>query len=271
MQIYVKSAGFSVNQDYAWVDQSGDRVDIDLSTLSYNVDGVTFVWKSINAKIFIFANSFIDNSRRDLYNRPLRNYMLLEGKIDETDFMYGCFEKMLLDQVGFASILNNSVCNVSGDSPTGFSVDFAKLNAYFEPQPHDNRETGRLERHLYEKDSDECRRKLLGELFEIKGSSVTLIVGGELSEQQLKELAPDRALLNRVSDIGIQAHPVSDNNKKNVWIKWMVCGLPVVTIAALLLSMTGKKKNQIKNGEIANEKQRYRNSTEKSGRSDKFL
>lgn len=242
MQIYVKSAGFSVNQDYSWVDQSGGRADIDLSTLSYNVEGVTFVWKSTDTKICIFANSFIVKNRTDLYNRPLRNYILLVGKIEEADFMYGCFEKMLLDQAGFAGMLSASVRNVNGDSPTGFSVDFARISAYFNLQLHDNRKIGRLERHLYEEDSEESRRKLLGELLGVRKSPVTLLVGGDLSGQRLKELAPDRALLNHVSDIGMQARPVSDNNKKAVWIKWMACGLPIVTIAALIFALTGKKK-----------------------------
>lgn len=241
MQIYVKSAGFSVNQDYSWVDQSGGRAKIDLSILAYNVDGVTFVWKSTSTKIYIFGNSFVDKSRTDLYNRPLRNYILLEGMPGEAELMYCCFEKMLLDQDGFTKMLSASVRNVGRDSETGFSVDFGKINDYFAQQMRADRQSFRLNRHLYETDSYGNRKKLLGELLEIKRSSVTMVVGGELSGRRLKELAPDRALLSHIGDIGSQGYPVSDNDKSTERIKWASSGLAVaaVGLAAVGLAAVG--------------------------------
>lgn len=234
MQIYVKSAGFSVNQDYSWVDQSGCRMSMDLSILANNVEGVTFVWKGTGTKIYIFGNSFVDKSRTDLCNRPLRNYILLEGRLDEADLMYCCFEKMLLDQDGFAKMLIASVHNVSGDSETGFSVDFGKITDYFATQMCTDRQSFRLNRHLYEIDSYGNRKRLLGELLEIKRSSVTMLVGGELSGRRLKELAPDRALLSNIDDIGNQGSLVPDNNKSSERIEK---ALPGLTAAAAVMGV----------------------------------
>lgn len=233
MQIYIKSAGFSVNQDYSWIDQSGESINVDLSILSYNVEGVKFVWRSTDTTIYIFANSFIDRSRVDLYNRPLRNYVLLEGHIEEANGMFACFEKMLLDQKNFEDMLNSSIRNESGDSKAGFSVDFQKISSYFNSYLSDNRTGCKLKRHLYENDSYEARQELLNELWNIKKKPITLLVGGELTNKRLQRLAPDRALLNHVSD---RSNQNSDKGKINVPVKAVaVMGIAVLTVSILAL------------------------------------
>lgn len=233
MRIYIKSAGFSVNQDYSWINQSGKSINIDLSVLSYNVDGVKYVWKSTDTAIYIFANAFIDRSRTDLYNRPLRNYVLLEGQMEEAALMFGCFEKMLLDQEKFEDMLNSSIRNESGDSKAGFSVDFQRISSYFSLHLSEHREVCKLKRHLYEKDSYEARQELLNELWGMRRKPVTLLIGGELSGRRLQILAPDRALLKYVSNGENQN---SDTGKSHMLVKAVAAlGAVMLTVSVLAL------------------------------------
>lgn len=233
MKIFIKSAGFSVNQDYSWINQSGESINIDLSVLSYNVDGVKYVWKSTDTAIYIFANAFIDRSRTDLYNRPLRNYVLLEGQIEEAVLMFGCFEKMLLDQEKFEDMLNSSIRNEGGDSKAGFSVDFQRISSYFSSHLSDRREACKLKRYLYENDSYEARQELLNELWGIKRKPVTLLIGGELSGRRLQILEPDRALLNYVSNGENQN---SDIGKNHMLVKAAAAlGAVMLTVSVLAL------------------------------------
>lgn len=252
MQIYVKSAGFSVNQDYSWTGRNGDRADMDASTLAYNVNGITFVWKNTGTKICIFGNSFTDRSRTDLYNRPLRNYILLVGESQEADFMYCCFEKMLLDQTGFINMLNASVRNADGSSGTGFSVDFERIDAYFARQTQGSREICRMERNLYEIDSDASRQKLLNELWGVKRAPLTLLVGGEPTGWQLQAVAPDRALLNYIDDVGAREQRTSDDPqsakrnkyKNDEYVQFAAAGFGVAVAVTLgLLWLIHKKKD----------------------------
>ena len=197
MQLFVKSAGASVSQDYTWVNEAGSKVDIDHNILSYNVSEIKFVWKSTDKGIFIFGNSFIDGSRRDLSNRPLRNYILLTGCHEEAEQMLTCFTNMILDQTGFESTLNSSVHNTNDKSDVGFTVDsnaiLAFLNAcspLFEMK--------QMKWNLCEKDSLEFRVDLLGEICwaSQKKRYFTALVGGTLSGERLKELMPFRAVLS---------------------------------------------------------------------------
>lgn len=251
MQVYVKSAGFSVNQDYSWMGQNGKRADMDAATLAYNVNGITFVWKSTDTKIYIFGNSFTDRCRTDLYNRPLRNYILLVGEIREADFMYCCFEKMLLDQTGFINMLNASVRNTDGSSETGFSVDFERIDVYFARQTQSGRELRRMERNLYEIDSNVGRQKLLNELWGVKGGPLTLLVGGELPGYRLKAVAPDRALLDYIDDVGAQQQRTSDNTKSaghnkyknDEFVQRAVVGCCVAAATAGLIWLITRKKD----------------------------
>lgn len=251
MQIYIKSAGFSVNQDYSWMGQNGDRADMDAATLAYNVNGITFVWKSTGTKIYIFGNSFTDRSRTDLYNRLLRNYILLVGEIREADFMYYCFEKMILDQTGFIDMLNASVRNTDGSSEAGFSVDFERMEAYFARETQGGRELHRMERNLYEIDSDAGRQRLLDELWGVKRDPLTLLVGGELPGWRLKAMAPDRALLDYIDDVGTQQQRTSDNPKSaeqykyknDEFVQRVVVGCCVAAATAGLIWLIVKKKD----------------------------
>lgn len=246
MQIYIKSAGFSVNQDYSWIDQSGKNVDIDLSILSYNVEGVKFVWKSTAETIYIFGNAFIDKSRTDLYNRPLRNYLLLEGQIDEAISMFECFEKMLLDQKNFEDLLNSNIRNEGGDSKAGFSADFQKISSYFDSHLSGVREEYKLKRHLYENDSYEAREGLLNELWSVRTKPVTLLVGGELSAGRMQAIAPDRALLNNFNDAEYRKYQGSASGdlpksvKKAVAVGIAVFAGTLIT-SVLVLALFGNK------------------------------
>lgn len=246
MQIYIKSAGFSVNQDYSWIDQSGKNVDIDLSILSYNVDGIKFVWKSTTEAIYIFGNAFTDKSRTDLYNRPLRNYILLEGRMDEAVFMSECFEKMLLDQKNFENLLNSSIRNEGGDSKAGFSADFQKISSYFDSHLSGSREACKLKRHLYENDSYEARQELLNELWGIRRKPVTLLVGGELSDSRIHAIAPDRALLNHFNSTSYRAYRGSESRNSHISVKkaatvGIAVGVAALTVSALALALSEKK------------------------------
>ncbi|MCM1234640.1 MAG: hypothetical protein NC489_31445 [Ruminococcus flavefaciens] len=233
MQIYIKSAGFSVNQDYSWINQSGKSIEMDLVVSSYNVDGVKFVWKNTGEAIYIFANAFIDKSRTDLYNRPLRNYVLLVGQMEEAELMFGCFGKMLLEQKEFEIVLNNSIRNEAGDSKTGFSVDFQSISSYFSSNLFSVGKVCKLKRHLYENDSYEARQALLEELWSVKRKSVTLLVGGELSERRLQILLPDRALLNHISNRGNQS---LNTDKIHLPFKAMAAlGAALLTVSVLVL------------------------------------
>lgn len=240
MQIYIKSAGFSVNQDYSWIDQGGKSVDMDLSILSYNVDGIKFVWKSTASAIYIFGNAFIDKSRTDLYNRPLRNYVLLEGQMNEATLMFKCFEKMLLDQENFEEILNGSIRNANGDSKAGFTVDFQKISSYFDSHLFSSRSVCKLKRHSYEEDSYEARQELLNELWGIQRKPVTLLVGGELSGRRLQTLNPDRVLLDSVSKTDSRGCQSSDATKFHIPVK-AVAAVGAVALGSLaLVLITGK-------------------------------
>lgn len=247
MQIYIKSAGFSVNQDYSWIDQNGKNVNIDLSILSYNVDGVKFVWKSTSETIYIFGNAFIDKNRTDLYNRPLRNYVLLEGHIDEAASMFECFKKMLLDQKNFENLLNSSVQNESGDSEAGFSADFQRINSYFGSRLPNSIVEYKLKRHLYESDSNDARERLLGELWGVRMKPVTLLIGGELSASRLQTIAPDRALLNHFNNTVYREYNGSKSEYSSKRFKNTAIGIAVgasaliVSVLALTLS---KKRNR---------------------------
>lgn len=240
MKIYVKSAGFSVNQDYSWMNQNGKNIEMDLTVLSYNVDGIKFVWRSTADKIYIFGNAFTDKSRTDLYNRPLRNYVLLEGQTDESEFMFTCFEKMILNQENFESMLNGSVRNEGGDSESGFSVDFQKISAYFDICLFAGREAHKVKRHLYEKDSYEARQELLKELWGMQKSPVMLLVGGELSDGRLHALAPDRALLSRVSDAERRKYQDRNSGKAHLLLK-TTAALGAVILASSVLALAAKK------------------------------
>ena len=52
MKIYVKSAGFSIDQDYSWIDEAGKNITPDASILAYNVSDIQFVWKSTSGSIY---------------------------------------------------------------------------------------------------------------------------------------------------------------------------------------------------------------------------
>lgn len=237
MQIYVKSAGFSINQDYTWVDNTGHKADIDLSVLSYNVDGVKFVWKSTDTAIYIFANGFAAKDRVDLYNRPLRNYVCLEGKTEEAEFMYQCFAKMLLDQKNFENMLNSNIRNTKDDSNIGFFVDFEKIYSFFDSPLPDDKKTCRLRRYLYENDSFEARKDLLNELFGVRRKPLTLFVGGDLSGERLKALSPDRALLNHIDRESL----ASNKCKPHIPFKSAAIALGAVTLSASILVLMMKR------------------------------
>ncbi|MCM1046986.1 MAG: hypothetical protein NC433_00990 [Clostridiales bacterium] len=245
MQIYIKSAGFSVNQDYSWIDQSGKNVDIDLSILCYNVDDVKFVWKGTGEAIYIFGNAFTDKSRTDLYNRPLRNYILLVGQIDDAVAMSERFEKMLLDQKNFEELLNSSIRNESGDSTVGFSVDFQRIRIYLDSSLPNNREARKLKRRLYEKDSYEARQRLLDELWNIRQKPITLLVGGELSDSRMQTIAPDRALLDYIEDTRYaetKRSRVVESYTSRMDIITVATAIGAVAMTALVLAMVLPKK-----------------------------
>ena len=104
MKIYVKSAGFSIDQDYSWIDEAGKNITPDASILAYNVSDIQFVWKSTSGSIYLFCNAFTDPNRTDLYNRPLRNYMLLTGNTEEAA---ACKMQAGTPKQGFAWISKN--------------------------------------------------------------------------------------------------------------------------------------------------------------------
>ena len=176
MKIYVKSAGFSIDQDYSWIDEAGKNISPDASILAYNVSDIQFVWKSTSGSIYLFCNAFTDPNRTDLYNRPLRNYMLLTGDTEEAALLSDCFAKMLLDQKNFEAVLNSSVQNAGGDSKAGFCVDFKKLSAYFDSSFPYCIHAQKLKRFVYERDSSQARQNLLNELWWIQSRPATLLI-----------------------------------------------------------------------------------------------
>lgn len=238
MQIYIKSAGFSINQDYSWIDESGKNVDIDLSILSYNVDDIKFVWKCTGDAIYIFGNAFTDKSRMDLYNRPLRNYILLVGQMDEAVSMSERFEKMLLDQENFEELLNRNIRSEGGDSVAGFSANFERISLYLDTRFQDDRKVRKLKRHLYENDSYEARQGLLDELWDVRSKPVTLLVGGELSDSRMKAIDPDRALLNHISDTGYTGDHMPFAKTVAIGV---AAGTAVLATSVLALALNRKK------------------------------
>jgi len=238
MKIYVKSAGFSIDQDYSWIDEAGKNISPDASILAYNVSDIQFVWKSTSGSIYLFCNAFTDPNRTDLYNRPLRNYMLLTGDTEEAALLSDCFAKMLLDQKNFEAVLNSSVQNAGGDSKAGFCVDFKKLSAYFDSSFPYCIHAQKLKRFVYERDSSQARQNLLNELWWIQSRPATLLIGGTISDQRLHDIAPDRALLDRSFDtFEKKTAPDSKDSRKLILAAALGAGAVLTASALLLLSI----------------------------------
>lgn len=240
MQLFIRSAGVSVSQDYTWVNEMGSKVDIDPKILSCNVSEVKFVWKSTNRGIFIFGNSFMDRSRQDISNRPLRNYILLIGNYGEEKQMLTCFANMLLDQSGFESILNSSVQSTNDKSEVGFSVDSQAILTFLNtcsPLP----EARQVKWYLCEKDCLDARTEVLCELCGAlrKKRKFTALVGGVLSDERLKELAPSRAALSNISEkTYYKPLDTSDNMETNIKV---AVGATTAVLLVLLLVSRRKK------------------------------
>lgn len=240
MQLFVRSAGVSVSQDYTWVNETGSKVDIDPKIPSHNVSEVRFVWKSTNNGIFIFANSFVDGSRRDLSNRPLRNYILLTGNHKEAKQMLTCFANMLLDQSGLESVLNNCVQSTNDKSGVGFSVDSQAILAFLNDCSQ-LLEERQIKWYLCEKDSLDARIELLCELSNVlqKKKDFTALVGGALSGERLRELTPSRALLSNISEkTYYKPSNMDDNMKTNIKV---TVGVVAVTFLFVLVASRRKK------------------------------
>ena len=241
MQLFVRSAGASVSQDYTWVNEVGSKIDIDPKILSCNVSEVKFVWKSTNNGILIFGNSFIDGNRRDLSNRPLRNYILLTGSHSEAEQMLTCFANMLLDQGGFESMLSSSVQNTNDKSEVGFSVDSHTILAFLNACPL-SFEAQQVKWYLCEKDSLDARAGLLCEICGAlqKKREFTALIGGALSDERLRELMPSRAVLGNINEkTYYKPSDMGDNVKKNIKVTVGV----TAGILLILLFVSRRKKS----------------------------
>lgn len=240
MQLFVRSAGVSVSQDYTWVNEAGSKVDIDSNILSCNVSEVKFVWKSTDNGILIFGNSFIDRNRRDLSNRPLRNYILLTGNREEAEQMLTCFANMLLDQGGFESMLSSSVQNTNDKSEVGFSVDSHAILAFLNACSM-SFEARQVRWYLCEKDSLDARVELLSEICGAlqKKRKFTALIGGALSGERLKELMPSRAVLSNVNEkTYYKPSDMGDNMETNIKV---TVGAAAVILLFLLFVSRRKK------------------------------
>lgn len=199
MLFYVRSAGTALSQDYSWVDEGEQTADVDIPVLSDAAAESRFIWKSTREGIYILYHGCADGNRVDLYNRPLRNDLLIKGVWDEAEKLFTCFANILLNQTEFECVLNKSVTNTDDNEKTGFCVDFQKLMVFC-TRAVPKVESRGLNRFLCEKNSKESRENLLAEMRGIlrERACRTVLVGGDLSADSLRQSRPDRALSDSI-------------------------------------------------------------------------